>query len=88
MPICASALQDEIREKYEDKLEKTMTGPLHHLIAKTFKVLSGKKVSLEALGGIVCSEIRTQMCSLNWHSRPPRTPAHAGVPLPEVQVEG
>ena len=36
--------EEELKEKYEDRLEQAMAGPMHHLVAKTFKVLSGKKV--------------------------------------------
>jgi hypothetical protein len=48
--LCCACGQEELKEKYEDKLEKNMVGPMHHLLAKTFKVLSGKKVSEEGRG--------------------------------------
>ena len=42
--VTVNMTEDELKEKYEDRLEQAMSGPMHHLVAKTFKVLSGKKV--------------------------------------------
>ncbi|GAB5035313.1 fact complex subunit ssrp1 [Nannochloropsis oceanica] len=42
--VTVNMTEDELKEKYEDRLEQAMGGPMHHLVAKTFKVLSGKKV--------------------------------------------
>ncbi|EWM23164.1 fact complex subunit ssrp1 [Nannochloropsis gaditana] len=42
--VTVNMTEEELREKYEDRLEQTMAGPMHHLVAKTFKILSGKKV--------------------------------------------
>lgn len=36
--------QEELRDKYEDRLQQASKGPQHHNIARVFKVLSGKKV--------------------------------------------
>ncbi|CAM9449418.1 unnamed protein product [Discosporangium mesarthrocarpum] len=42
--IVVNMTEEDLKEKYDGNLNSEMTGPLHNLIAKVFKVLSGKSV--------------------------------------------
>ena len=43
--VCAHC-RDELKEKYEGKLSKTMTGQFYEVFSKVLRVLVGRKVTV------------------------------------------
>ena len=47
MCVCVCAhCRDELKEKYEGKLSKTMTGQFYEVFSKVLRVLVGRKVTV------------------------------------------
>ena len=44
--VCSPPLRDELKEKYEGKLSKVMTGQFYEVFSKVLRVLVGRKVTV------------------------------------------